>query len=103
MKFLQNEFFYVRAGAYYVELFSWMRARGRKRQDTAAVRCPTLALHGTADSILPIRVGRLTEQQMPNAPRYEFREYEGYGHEMVFSHGPEMAGAMLEFFADGAR
>jgi pimeloyl-ACP methyl ester carboxylesterase len=96
-RFQQRDFFYVRSAEYYQELFSWMKSRGRQKQETEHVHCPTLVLHGTADHILPIRVARATASHLPNAKPVEIHEFEGFGHEMVFSHGPDIVAVMRDF------
>lgn len=54
-------------------------ASGSRKKKIAAVRCPTLVLHGGADPLVPIACGKDTADAIPGA---EFVVIEGMGHEL---------------------
>ncbi|HEX2280358.1 MAG TPA: alpha/beta hydrolase, partial [Thermomicrobiales bacterium] len=53
------------------------RLTPRLRELAAAVRCPTLIIHGTNDTIIPIAVGREVHSIIPNS---QLVEMQGNGH-----------------------
>jgi pimeloyl-ACP methyl ester carboxylesterase len=52
-------------------------AHGNRAPRLAAVRAPTLVLHGTSDPLVPVEAGRDTARSIPGA---ELVEIEGLGH-----------------------
>ncbi len=94
----QRDLLWIRPESYYDQIFGMAATQGDRRQDTAAITCPVLVLHGTEDQTMPLRIARLTPTVYPDATMVEL---EGYGHTMAFSHGPEIAAEMLAFL--GAR
>ena len=54
-------------------------ASGSRKKKNAAVRCPTLVLHGAADPLVPLACGKDTADSIPGA---EFVVIEGLGHEL---------------------
>lgn len=52
---------------------------GDRRPALAAVRTPTLVLHGEADPLIPVEAGRATAEAMPNA---KFVAYGKMGHDL---------------------
>ncbi len=95
----QPDIFWVRAASYYDQIFGISVAQGSRRQATEAVGVPVLVLHGTDDEIMPIDTARLTPGAYADATMIELP---GYGHAMLFSHGPELAEHMLEHLASHA-
>jgi class 3 adenylate cyclase len=61
-----------------------------------AVRVPTLVLHGTADTVVPIEVGRYVAAHIPGA---QFAEIQGAGH-LALKRGAEIAPAIKRFLAE---
>jgi pimeloyl-ACP methyl ester carboxylesterase len=57
---------------------------------------PTLVLHGTADTLIPVEAGRHTAQCIPGA---EYCEIEGWGHDLPLEVLPVLFGAILPFVA----
>jgi pimeloyl-ACP methyl ester carboxylesterase len=57
---------------------------------------PTLVLHGTADTLIPVQAGRHTAQSIPGA---EYLEIEGWGHDLPLPVLPVLFGAILPFIA----
>ncbi|MEI9994017.1 MAG: alpha/beta hydrolase [Rhizomicrobium sp.] len=57
---------------------------------------PALVLHGTADTLIPVAAGRHTAQSIPGA---EYREIEGWGHDMPLPVIPIVVGFMTDFIA----
>ncbi len=92
----QDDIFYTRPYPYYYQVFSMTVNQGAKRQDTMSIDCPVLILHGTADATMPIDVARLSASVFKDA---EFREYEGYTHSMIFSHGSEFVDTIFDFLS----
>jgi pimeloyl-ACP methyl ester carboxylesterase len=90
----QDGIFYVRPYTYYYQLFRATTNQGAARQQTDRIRCPTLVLQGTDDDVMPVEAVREGLGLFGDA---ELVEFDGYGHAMVFEHGPEMVAAMLEF------
>ena len=62
--------------------------------DLAAIRCPTLVLHGTADTNVPIAMGELVASGIPDA---EMVRFEDADHFMILSHAEEVMGALFDF------
>jgi pimeloyl-ACP methyl ester carboxylesterase len=89
-----EDIFYVRPYSYYYQAFNIALNQGDKKQATARIQSPTLAMVGTSDDLMDIELARLTPSVFPDA---EFKEFEGYEHDMVFTHGPELVDAMTEF------
>jgi len=54
-------------------------ASGSRRDALAAVRAPTLVIHGAADPLIPVEAGRATAAAVPGA---ELLEIEGMGHDL---------------------
>ena len=54
-------------------------AAGDRREELAAVRCPTLVIHGEADPMASPRAGRATADAIPDA---RFVSYPGMGHDL---------------------
>jgi pimeloyl-ACP methyl ester carboxylesterase len=54
-------------------------AAGSRREQLAAVRAPTLVIHGMADPIIPVECGRDTAAAIPGA---QLLEIEGMGHDL---------------------
>jgi len=52
----------------------------------ADIHTPALLLHGEADRVVPVAVGRWVAARLPSC---EARFYAGEGHLMLFDHGPE--------------
>ncbi len=90
----QRDIFWVRQPRYYQQLLGALGAQRGKRQRTDQVACPTLLLAGSEDGIMPIEAARKAPAAFSDA---ELLEFEGYGHSMVFEHGPEMVEAMRSF------
>lgn len=57
---------------------------------------PALVLHGTADTLIPCAAGRHTAACIPGA---EYREIEGWGHDIPLQVIPTLFGFMLPFIA----
>jgi pimeloyl-ACP methyl ester carboxylesterase len=57
---------------------------------------PTLVLHGTADTLIPVQAGRHTAQSIPGA---EYLEVEGWGHDLPLPVLPVLFAAILPFIA----
>lgn len=88
----QLDIFWVRPYVYYFQVFSMARNQGEKKQDTMAIDCPVLFLHGTDDETMPIETARLNPTVFEDA---EWVELEGLKHSMVFSNGPQIVEAIL--------
>jgi len=54
-------------------------ASGSRRASLAAVRAPTLVIHGAADPLIPVEAGRATAAAVPGA---ELLEIDGMGHDL---------------------
>jgi pimeloyl-ACP methyl ester carboxylesterase len=93
----QTDIFWVRPYSYYYQIFSMARNQGAKRQQTDKITCPVLFLLGADDEIMALEKARLNRTIFPNAHPLEVREFPGGKHSMVFSQGPEMVQAMVEF------
>ena len=62
--------------------------------DLEAIRCPTRVVHGTADQNVPLAMGELVADRVPNA---EIVRIEGADHFMPVSHAEEVMSAILGF------
>ena len=62
--------------------------------DLAAIRCPTLVVHGTADQNVPLAMGELVANGVPGAGIVRI---EGADHFMPVSHAEEVMTALLGF------
>jgi pimeloyl-ACP methyl ester carboxylesterase len=62
--------------------------------DLAAIHCPTLVLHGTADRNVPIAMGELVASGVPGA---EIVRFEGADHFMILSHAEEIMRVLFGF------
>lgn len=65
-----------------------------QRPSLAAIRCPTLILHGTEDRITPVGAGRYLAR---NLPRARLREYQGIGHAPFLSRPENVADEIRSF------
>jgi len=92
----QSEIFWVRPYSYYYQLFSMTLNQGAERQATLKIACPTLVVHGADDDVMPVKWARLTKSVFPDA---EYVEEPGGAHSMIYSRGPRLAKAALDFFA----
>jgi len=90
----QDDIFYTRPYSYYKQIFSVAVNQGAKKQPTEQVTCPVLVLHGEEDETMPVDVAKLSTTVFPDA---EFKEFKGYTHTMVFSHGPALVPVVFEF------
>jgi pimeloyl-ACP methyl ester carboxylesterase len=93
----QADVFYARPYSYYHQVFGMAWNQGDRPQDTGAIRCPVLFLHGTEDETFPVDVARLNPTVFTNAKATRWVEIEGGRHSMVFSHGPRVAAEILAF------
>lgn len=93
----QLDIFWVRPYPYYFQIFSMALNQGDRPQDTRAIACPVLFLHGSEDDTMLIEVARKNPQVFAEA---EWREFEGLEHSMIFGHGPMLAEAILEFLEE---
>ncbi len=73
-------------------------AAGSRRERLAAVRTPTLVIHGTADPIIPIECGRDTAASIPGAALLEI---EGMGHDLPPALWPALVDAIARHTARG--
>jgi pimeloyl-ACP methyl ester carboxylesterase len=65
------------------------------RLDLAAVKVPTLIIHGDADKIVPIEIsGKLTAGALPHA---QYIVYEGAPHGLFFTHKERLNGDLIAF------
>ncbi len=94
-----GDIYYTRPYPYYFQVFSMVVNQGGQRQDTMAIECPVLLLHGTDDETMPVHVARLSVPVFNDAKMVEF---DGFGHAMVFSHGPEFVQAIYRFLRQRA-
>jgi pimeloyl-ACP methyl ester carboxylesterase len=92
----QRDIFWVRPYVYYHQVFSMAKNQGGRAQDTQAIECPVLFLHGTEDETMPIETARLNPSVFEDA---EWVELDGLEHSMVFSHGPQVVEAILAWLA----
>jgi pimeloyl-ACP methyl ester carboxylesterase len=92
----QSEIFWVRPYSYYYQVFSMTLNQGAERQATREITCPTLVVHGDEDDVMPVKWARLTTSAFPDA---EYVEEPGGAHSMIYSRGPKLAKALLDFFA----
>ncbi len=67
-------------------------ARPRSRA-LAAIRVPTLVLHGAADSLIPLAGGRATAAAIEGA---RFEVFEGMGHDVPRALWPHLVGAIAD-------
>ncbi len=67
-------------------------ARPRSRA-LAAIRVPTLVLHGAADSLIPVAGGRATAAAIEGA---RFEVFEGMGHDVPRALWPHLVGAIAD-------
>jgi pimeloyl-ACP methyl ester carboxylesterase len=96
----QPDVFYARPYSYYHQVFGMALNQGDRPQDTGAIRCPVLFLHGTKDETFPVDVARLNPTVFGGAKATKWIEIEGGRHSMVFSHGPRVAAEILAFLAE---
>lgn len=66
------------------------------RVDMAAFTMPTLIVHGTADKIVPIEIGRAAAALVPHAT---FLEYDGEPHGLFVTAAPRLNSDLLAFLA----
>jgi pimeloyl-ACP methyl ester carboxylesterase len=59
-----------------------------------SLKLPTLVMHGTADMLLRVECGRHTAQCIANS---EYKEIEGWGHDMPLGVIPTVVGTMVDF------
>jgi pimeloyl-ACP methyl ester carboxylesterase len=70
-------------------------AAGDFRSDFAAIRLPTLVIHGSDDKVNPLQTtGRLTAEAIPGA---ELRVYDGAPHGLVITHRERLTRDLLAF------
>ncbi|MFH1465229.1 MAG: alpha/beta hydrolase [Pseudomonadota bacterium] len=93
----QLDTFWVRPASWYDQVFGMTANQADRPQDTRSISCPVLILQGDADEIMPVRLARLSPSVFQDA-RYE--EFPGWGHAMVFAHGPAIAARILAFTAE---
>ncbi len=96
-KIEQKDIFYVRPYSYYAQLFGMSFNQGDQPQATGKILCPVLVLQGVDDDIMPVEVARETPGVFGDA---KFMSFDGMGHAMVFSHGPQLVGAMMDFLEE---
>ncbi|HEX2592600.1 MAG TPA: alpha/beta hydrolase [Rhizomicrobium sp.] len=58
------------------------------------LKLPTLVMHGSADMLLRVEAGRHTAQCIPNS---EYKEIEGWGHDMPIGVIPTVVGTIVDF------
>jgi len=66
-------------------------AAGNRRPLLAAIKAPTLVIHGSADPLIPVEGGKDTAQAIPGA---HLLIIQGMGHDMPRGAWPEIANAM---------
>ncbi len=66
-------------------------AHGDRTERLAAVRAPTLVIHGTADPLVPVEAGAATHAAIPGA---EILLIEGMGHDFARGTWPQMVDAI---------
>ena len=93
----QLDIFWVRSYPYYYQVFRMAVRQADRPQDTDAIECPVLFLHGTEDETYPVDVARGNPSVFPAAATTRWIEIAGAGHEMVFSHGPRVVGEIFAF------
>ncbi|HTY16638.1 MAG TPA: alpha/beta fold hydrolase [Myxococcota bacterium] len=71
-------------------------ASGSRRDALAAVRAPTLVIHGAADPLIPVDAGRATAAAVPGA---ELLEIEGMGHDLPRALWPTLVDAIAKHAA----
>jgi pimeloyl-ACP methyl ester carboxylesterase len=71
-------------------------ASGSRRDALAAVRAPTLVIHGAADPLIPVEAGRATAAAVPGA---ELLEIEGMGHDLPRALWPTLVDAIAKHAA----
>jgi len=59
-----------------------------------SLKLPALVMHGSADMLLRVEAGRHTAQCIPNS---EYKEIEGWGHDMPLGVIPTVVGTMVDF------
>ncbi len=64
------------------------------RREAAQVKCPVLAIHGSADKVIPLKAAQTIPLYVPNA---RLLRLEGIGHSMVYSDAPVVAAAIRDF------
>jgi non-heme chloroperoxidase len=70
-------------------------ASGDFRADFAAIKLPTLVIHGSGDKVNPLETtGRLTAEAIPGA---ELRVYDGAPHGLVITHRERLTRDLLAF------
>ncbi len=93
----QKDIFYVRPYSYYAQLFGMSFNQGDQPQATGEIECPVLVLQGADDDIMPVEVAKETPGVFGDA---KFMSFDGLGHAMVFSHGPQLVEAMIDFLEE---
>ena len=73
-------------------------ASGSRRDALAAVRAPTLVIHGAADPLIPVEAGRATAAAVPGA---ELVEIDGMGHDLPRLLWPTFIDAIAKHAAQG--
>lgn len=91
----QLDVFWVRPYSYYYQVFTMTLNQGAATQATREIACPVLILHGDEDEVMPVGLARLSPTVFPRA---EYVELAGAAHSMIFSRGPAIARAVLDFF-----
>ena len=79
-------------------LFKLMRATKERedyRQKLALVKKPVLVLHGEADKLFPVELGKTVAESIPNA---KFMAIRGAGHTLNLEKVPAVCEAILSFF-----
>lgn len=76
--------------------FAAICASGNRRAALAAVRAPTLVIHGTQDPLLPVAAGRATARLVPNARLLELADM---GHDLTKPLRPAMVDAVAAIAA----
>lgn len=75
-------------------------AAGDRRALLTTIRCPTLVVHGTADSLIDIAAGRDTAAHVPGA---EMLELDGMGHDLPDALMPALAERIADLAASAGR
>ena len=96
-KIRQKDIFYVRPYSYYSQLFGMTFNQGDQPQATGEIDCPVLVLQGTDDDIMPVELAKETPGVFGDA---KFMSFDGLGHAMVFSDGPQLVKVMVDFLKE---
>lgn len=74
--------------------YAAIMASAPRTERLKSLALPSLVMHGTADTLIPVAAGRHTAQCIPGS---QYKEIEGWGHDLPLGVIPEVVGTIAAF------